>query len=75
MGGNIAERMDMVRTELGDLIAELNDADSPNEFVDPVCWNCSRAYKFYLPGDPKPCYRPCKGWQETHTCEFAPRGR
>jgi len=73
MGGNIAERMDMVRTELGDLIADLKES-SATEFVDPVCWNCSRAHKFYLPGDSKACYRPCKGWQEFHTCDLAPRG-
>jgi len=75
MGGNIAERMDMVRTELGDLIADLKDSSSATEFVDPVCWNCGRAHKFYLPGDPKAFYRPCKGWLEFHTCELAPRGR
>ncbi len=75
MTGNIAERMEMVQAELGDLMKELKETPSPTEFVDSVCWNCSRAHKFYLPNDHKAYYRPCKGWLETHTCEFAPRRR
>lgn len=70
----LAERMDCVIDDMGKLIADLRGQDRRvSSFIDPVCWNCSKAYKFYLPDSRNPCYRACKGWLETHTCDYAPR--
>lgn len=72
----LARRMDCVIGDMGHLIDELKGKPGRiGSFTDPVCWNCSRAHKFYLPNDQKAYYRPCKGWLETHTCEFAPGER
>ena len=70
---NITKRMDRVREELDALREDLKTERS--EFVDPVCWNCAKAHKIYLPGHYTPVYKPCDIWREDKKCAFEPRER
>ena len=72
----LAHRMDCVIGDMGRLIDELKGAPGRlGSFVDPVCWNCAKAYKFYLPESDTPSYGVCEIWRATRKCAFEPRER
>ena len=70
---NIKQRMDRARDDLSEIMEDLETTRS--EFVDPVCWNCGKAHKIYLPGSYTPVYKPCEIWREDKKCAFEPRER
>jgi len=68
----IARRMEHVIGDMGELIDELK-SNRLGKFIDPVCWNCAKAHKTYLPGCYTPVYKPCHIWRTTKKCDFEPR--
>ena len=70
----IARRMEHVIGDMGELVTQLKD-QRLGSFVDPVCWNCGKAYKFYLPESEVPSYRVCDIFHRSGRCAFEPRER
>ena len=68
----IARRMEHVIGDMGNLIDELK-SKRLGKFIDPICWNCAKAYIFYLLDHVGPSYRPCTIWRTTKKCDFEPR--
>ena len=72
----IADSMDKVMGDMIVLIDELKGKPGRlGSFIDPVCWNCANAYKFYLPDSDTPSYGVCEIWRSTRRCAFEPRER
>ena len=67
---DIAHRMERVRSDLDELIRDLNTPRG--KFIDPVCWNCAKAHRMYLSGCSQPVYKPCDTWTKTKKCAFEP---
>ena len=68
----LANRMDGV---MGDMIALIDEVrgQPQGKVIDPICWNCAKAYIFYLLDHVGPSYRPCTIWRTTKKCDFEPR--
>ena len=72
----LARRMEHVIGDMMPLIDELKGKPGRlGSFIDPVCWNCAKAYKFYLPESSHPSYTVCEIWRSTRRCAFEPRER
>ena len=70
---DLIRRMGCVTKDMRKLIDELQGRRQ-GSYIDPVCWNCAKAYKFYLPESSVPSYTVCDVWRMTHRCAFEPRG-
>ena len=68
----IARRMDHVIGDMRDLRDELK-SKRLGKVIDPICWNCAKAYIFYLLDHVEPSYKPCTIWRTTKKCDFEPR--
>ena len=72
----LAHRMDCVIGDMGRLVDELKGKPGRlGSYIDPVCWNCGKAYKFYLPDAEIPSYSSCDIWERSRRCAFEPRER
>ena len=68
----LIRRLDCVIGDIDKEIEKLKGQRS-GQYIDPVCWNCAKAYKFYLPESSVPSYTVCDVWRMTHRCAFEPR--
>ena len=72
----IADGLEHVIGDMMPLIDELKGKPGRlGSFIDPVCWNCGKAYKTYLPESYTPVYKPCEIWRKDKKCDFEPRER
>ena len=70
----LIRRLDCVIGDIDKEIEKLKGQRS-GQYIDPVCWNCGKAYKFYLPESSVPSYTVCEIWRSTRRCAFEPRER
>jgi len=68
------ELIKRINIAIGDMDALIEVLKRPTTaaFIDPVCWNCAKAHRIYLPGCSQPIYKPCDIWHRDKKCAFEP---